>query len=156
MKTINQEDFTNSLFALFKETFEGANTAFGTMYLDADANFFSTLEKISAETASHSIKSGNTTIAAHCEHTRFYLELLNNYLNESYKMSDYKQSWAIKTVNKTEWTALKGKLHKAYQNVSDTFNEIEKWDEYKVTGAIGILTHTAYHLGAIRQIIKYI
>ena len=154
MKTINQEDFTGSLFALFRETFESVNTSFGTMYIDKETGFFATLETIDAENASRSISENSTTIAAHCEHTRFYLDFLNNYLKEDYKMADWKDSWNTKTVNEAEWTALRGQLHKIYQNVTDTFNEIETWNDFKISGALGILAHSAYHLGAIRQIAK--
>lgn len=156
MKTINQEDFTRPLLAVFKETFEGSATGLDNIFLDRDIGFFSTLEEIDTETASRLIQDEGTTIAAHCEHARFYLEFLNNYLSENYRMDDWKQSWAIKTVSEAEWISLKGQLHKAYQNVSDTFDEIEEWNEHKVSGAMGILSHTAYHLGAIRQIIKYV
>jgi len=156
MKTINQEDFTKSLFALFKETFESTNTAFGTMYLDQNTGLFATLEKVDAETASRFVSEASPTIAAHCEHVRFYLDFLNNYLKEDFKMADWKDSWNVKTVNETEWTALCGQLHKAYQNVTDTFEEIETWNDFKISGAMGILAHTAYHLSAIRQILKVV
>lgn len=154
MKTINQEDFTKSLFALFKETFESTNTAFGTMYLDQNTGFFATLETIDADLASRGAAEGQATIAAHCEHTRFYLEFLNNYLKEDFKMADWKDSWSVKTVTDAEWTALCGQLHKTYQMVSDTFEEIETWNDFKISGAMGILAHTAYHLSAIRQLMK--
>jgi hypothetical protein len=156
MKTINQADFTQSLFALLKETFEGTNTAFGTMYLDQGTGLFATLEKIDAARASRSVSPESTTIAAHCEHIRFYLEFLSNYMSENYKMADWKESWSVKTVNEAEWTALCGQLQKAYQMVTDTFNEIETWNDFKISGALGILSHTAYHLSAIRQIMKSI
>jgi hypothetical protein len=156
MKTINQEDFTSSLFALLKETFEGTNTTFGTIYIDQNTGFFTTLEAVSAETASRSISEGSTTVAAHCEHTRFYLEFLGNYMNENFTMVDWKDSWNIKIVNDAEWTALRGQLHKAYQNVTDTFKEVETWNDFKISSALGILAHTAYHLSAIRQILKVV
>ncbi len=156
MKTINQDDFTHSLFALFKETFEGTNTAFGTMYLDQGTGFFDTIEKVDAEKASRSVREGTTTIAAHCEHVRFYLEFLSNYMSENFKMADWKDSWKIKTVDEAEWTALRGQLHKSYQIVTDTFNDIETWNDFKISGALGILAHTAYHLSAIRQILKFL
>ena len=152
MKTINQEDFTKSLSALLKETFEGTSTAFGTMYLNEGTGLFATIENISAETASHS--NGNTTIAAHCEHTRFYLEFLTDYLNENFKMVDWKDSWNVKTVNEKEWNALRGQMQKAYQKVSDMIDEVETWNDFKISGALGILAHTAYHLSAIRQLAK--
>ena len=146
----------HSLFALLKETFEGTNTAFGTMYLDAGTGFFDTIDKIDFEQASRSVREGSTTIAAHCEHVRFYLEFLSNYMNEKFLMADWKDSWKTKTVNETEWTALRGQLQKAYQVVTDTFNEVETWNDFKISGALGILAHTAYHLSAIRQILKFI
>jgi len=154
MKTINQNDFTSSLFALLKETFEGTSTAFGTMYLDQGTGFFDTIETVDAEKASRSVREGSPTIAAHCEHVRFYLEFLGNYMNEKFTMVDWKDSWKIKTVTESEWTALRGQLHKTYQMVTDTFNEVETWNDFKITGALGILAHTAYHLSAIRQILK--
>jgi hypothetical protein len=153
MKTINQEDFTKSLSALLKETFESTNTAFGTMYLDQGTGLFATLEKIDAEKASRAA-DGSPTIAAHCEHLRFYLDFLNNYLKEDFKMADWKDSWLVKTVTEAEWTALCGQLQKTYQNVTDTFDEIETWTDFKISGAMGILAHTAYHLSAIRQMMK--
>ena len=63
MKTINQEDFTKSLFALFKETFESTNTAFGTMYLDQNTGFFATLEQVDAEKASRAVSDGTPPAA---------------------------------------------------------------------------------------------
>jgi hypothetical protein len=156
MKTINQDDFTNSLFALLKETFEGTNTAFGTMYLDQGTGFFDTIETVDAEKASRGVADGATTIAAHCEHVRFYLEFLSNYMSEKFTMVDWKDSWRVKTVTESEWTALRGQLHKTYQLVTDTFTEVETWNDFKITGALGILAHTAYHLSAIRQILKII
>lgn len=156
MKTINQDDFTSSLSALLKETFEGTSTEFGTMYIYNGTSIFQTLEKIDAEKASRSVSENSTTIAAHCEHTRFYLEFLCNYLSEKYLVSDWKESWNIKTVNEEEWTALCGSLQKAYQIVIDTFAEVETWNTHKISGAMGILMHTAYHLSAIRQISKEI
>jgi hypothetical protein len=156
MKTINQDDFTSSLFALLKETFEGTNTAFGTMYLDAGTGFFDTIDTVDAEKASRALSAESTTIAAHCEHVRFYLEFLSNYMNENFTMVDWKDSWKTKTVSDAEWTALRGQLHKTYQRVTDTFNDVETWNDFKISSALGILAHTAYHLSAIRQILKVI
>jgi len=156
MKTINQEDFTHSLFALLTETFEGTNTAFGTMYLDQGTGFFDTIDQIDAEKASRAVSDGGTTIAGHCEHVRFYLEFLSNYMSEKFTMVDWKDSWKVKTVSETEWTALRGQLQKTYQLVTDTFNEVETWNDFKISGALGILAHTAYHLSAIRQLAKMV
>jgi hypothetical protein len=152
MKTISQADFTNSLFSLLRETFEGAETDYGTMYLDKETSLFSTLDGVDAERASTS--AGGPTIAAHCEHLRFYIEFLNNYLQENFEIVDWKVSWRTSRVDEAEWQALRGRLHKSYQTTIDTFREIDSWNDHKITGALGILTHTAYHLSAIRQIVR--
>ncbi len=154
MKTINQNDFLYSMLALIKETFEGTETDFGTMYLDKETSLFATLDKVDSETASRSLTEDGTTIAAHCEHLRFYIDFLNNYLNEKFEIVDWKESWKTRTVSKKDWSTLRGKLHKAYQAVIDTFNDVETWNDHKISGALGILAHTAYHLSAIRQILK--
>ena len=154
MKTINQADFTHSLFALLKETFEGTSTAFGTMYLDQGTGFFDTIEAVDAAKASRSVADGAPTIAAHCEHVRFYLEFLSNYMSEKFTMVNWQESWRVKTVTEAEWQSLRGQLQKTYQQVTDTFNEVETWNDFKISGALGILAHTAYHLSAIRQILK--
>lgn len=154
MKTISQADFTNSLFSLLRETFEGAETDFGTMYLDKETSLFATLEGIDAERASATPKAGGPTIAAHCEHLRFYIEFLNSYLRENFEIVDWKDSWRTSSVDEQEWRTLCGRLHKSYQTAIDTFGEIESWNDHKITGALGILTHTAYHLSAIRQIVR--
>lgn len=156
MPTINQTDFLKSMLALVKETFEGTATEYGTMYLDRETSLFSTLEGVDAETASRTVPGSGVTIAAHCEHLRFYIDFFNNYLKERFEIVDWKESWGTTKVTKKEWNALRGKLHKAYQTVIDTFDEVETWNDHKISGALGILTHTAYHLSAIRQIERFI
>ncbi len=152
MKTINQTDFTQALSILFRETFEGMLTPEELVYLDRDAGIFMTLGKIDAAQASTEINS--STIAAHSEHARFYLELLDNYLNEDLRIIDFKQSWRIKTVGEDEWDALRENMSKIYRKVGETFGKNEEWALDTITVAMGIVAHTAYHLGAIRQMAK--
>ena len=112
MKTINQDDFTDALLVLFKESFEGLTAREGNVFLDGSVGFFTTLGKIDARQASKEIN--NNTVAAHSEHARFYLELLNNYLNKDYRVVDFKQSWNIKTVSEDEWESLRENLAEIY------------------------------------------
>lgn len=152
MKTIQQEDFTQSLYILFKEAFEGMQGEVGNIFLDRHVGIFSTLGSIEYDKASMEI--GNTTIAAQCEHVRFYLELMNNFLRNNFRIMDYNQSWKIKTVDEDDWDDLRQNLAKMYQTVCDTFKESDEWNLDTITIAMGMLTHTAYHLGAIRQLAK--
>lgn len=152
MKTINQADFTTALSILFKETFEGMPTAEEQVYLAHDAGIFATLGKISAEQAS--TETDSTTIAAHGEHARFYIELLDNYLNRDMRVVDFKKSWRVSNVSENEWDDLRGNLSKVYRKTSETFEKNDVWGLDTITVAMGILAHTAYHLGAIRQMAK--
>ncbi len=152
MKTINQTDFTTALSILFKETFEGMLTAEEQVYLAHDTGIFATLGKLSAEQASTEINS--TTIAAHGEHARFYIELLNNYLNRDMRVVDFKQSWRVSKVSEDEWDDLRENLSKTYRKTSETLEKNDVWGLDTITVAMGIVAHTAYHLGAIRQMAK--
>lgn len=152
MKTINLDDFTQGLSILFKETFEGMPTSEEQVYLARDAGIFATLGAIDAARASAEINSN--TIAAHSEHARFYLELLDNYLNKDFRVLDFKQSWRIKFVTEDEWDALRENMSKIYRKVSETFGKNDEWALDTITVAMGIVAHTAYHLGAIRQLAK--
>lgn len=152
MKTINQTDFTQSLAVLLKESFEGMASADEQIFLDFDAGIFSTLGKLRAEQASAEFNAA--TIAAHAEHARFYIELLDNYLNKDFRILDFKQSWRVRVVSEDEWDALRENISKIYRKVTETLQKNDDWTLDSITVAIGIVAHTAYHLGAIRQLAK--
>lgn len=152
MKTINQEDFTTALSILFRETFEGMPTTEEQVFLAPDTGIFATLAGLSAAQASTEING--VTIAAHSEHTRFYIELLDNYLNRDMRVIDFQLSWKITTVTEDEWDDLREKMAKLYGKTTETLAQNDVWGLDTITVAMGIVAHTAYHLGAIRQMIK--
>lgn len=152
MKTINKEDFTTALSILFRETFEGMPTKEEQVYLAHDTGIFATLGAIDADKASTEINGA--TIAAHSEHARFYIELLDNYINREMRVVDFKQSWQVAAVSENEWDDLRDNLSKIYHKTSETLAKNEEWGLDSITVAMGIISHTAYHLGAIRQLAK--
>lgn len=149
---INKDDFVKSLAYLFLETFEGSPEGQGSAYLDRGIGIFSTLEGLSAEDVSHEI--GDTTIAAHTEHLKFYLDRLCEFMTGRTERVNWEDSWLIETVSDTEWNALREGVRKSYEGVLKCFAAIEEWNEMKTGMAMGMLAHTAYHLGAIRQLAK--
>jgi len=153
MKTINQEDFINNLLALLKETFEGSSPQVSA-YLDRGVGVLNTIEKLSATDASRSIEENGATIAAHTEHARFYLVALLEFMNGRTEKVNWDESWLVKTVDETEWKLLKENVRRDYEIVVETFQQVEDWDDDKIGDAMAIVVHTAYHLGAIRQIAK--
>jgi hypothetical protein len=142
--------FKKALFVCLDETF---STVHG-IYLDKGTTLFETLEGVSAEEASRAISSNSATIAAQVEHVRFYLDVLNNYMCTGVdKQNDWREIWdTVREVTPEQWEDIKRRLKQSHEAVMTTLNSFEKWDgKYDIAGGLSILTHTAYHLGGIRQ-----
>ncbi|HEV3471482.1 MAG TPA: DinB family protein [Pyrinomonadaceae bacterium] len=154
MKTLNLEDFTGSFFQLLKESFEGPPADRGSAYLDKGAGLFQTLDALTAEAASARPRGGGPSVAAHCEHARFYVLALQDLMRGATGKIDWAQSWAVQAVSAAEWDGLKGELRRAYAALAEHLRSLETWGDEEVGDAMAILVHTAYHLGAIRQIVK--
>jgi hypothetical protein len=149
---IATDAFLKSILYLLRETFEGSPEGQGSAYLDRGVGFFATLGALSAAQVSREF--GGTTVAAQTEHAKFYLDRLCEFMTGRTEKVNWEQSWLIETVNETEWDALRGSVRKSYEGVLQCFAQIEDWDEDRVGEAIAMIAHTAYHLGAIRQIAK--
>lgn len=154
MGTIAEEDFTENLFTLLKETFEGPPPKTASAFLDQGCGLFQTVGQLTAEEASRPAKPGGTTVAAHCAHMRFYLDVLHRYMQGPIEPADWKQSWLVQTVTPEEWESLKQELRGAYDVVNGTLHSAERWGERNIGSAMAIIAHTAYHLGAVRQLVR--
>ena len=150
--TIKKDDFLIEILFILRETFEGSPEGQGSAYLDRGGGVFATLKTLSAEDVSTEI--AGMTIAAHTEHAKFYLDRLCEFMKGGTEKVNWEDSWLIETVNETEWNYLRIAVRKSYENTLLTFAEIEDWNEETLGEAIGIVAHTAYHLGAIRQMMK--
>jgi hypothetical protein len=142
--------FTQPLFELFDETFENAHGA----YLDNGNSLFETLEPVTAEQASRAASDQVATLAAQVKHVSFCLTFYQNYiLNKGVGRIDWGEIWrTTKQVTPDEWAMLKRELKEAHQSVLATLKNLDDWGgEHSIEGAMGILAHTAYHLGEIRQ-----
>jgi hypothetical protein len=153
MKTIAQEYVTNSLFQLLKETFEGPPADTGSAFLDKGAGLFQTLDGLSADEASAPARPGGTTVAAQCEHARFYVVALLAFMRGATEKVDWTQSWLVSTVTPDEWEGVKTGLRQAYEDLTGYLRSVEDWGDDEVGDGMAILAHTAYHLGAIRQLL---
>lgn len=150
--SIAKDDFLKDVLIILRETFEGSPEGQPSAYLDRGIGLIKTLDSLSAEQVSKNI--GETTIAAQTEHAKFYLDRLCEFMTGRTESVNWEQSWLIETVNETEWNALREAVRKSYENVLRTIAGIENWDGSNVGEPIAIIAHTAYHLGAIRQLAK--
>ena len=149
---IEKDYFVKSLGYLLHETFEGSPEGQGSAYLDRGVGIFDTLEKLSAEQVSRPVNG--TTVAAQTEHAKFYLDRLCEFIGGRSERVNWEDSWLIEDVSGEEWEALRGSVRRSYENTLRCFAENQDWSEDNVGMAMGMLAHTAYHLGAIRQIAK--
>jgi len=146
--------FVEAVAFLLRETFSGSPEGQASAYLDRGIGFFSTLNAVSAADASRGFHG--TTIAAQTEHAKFYLDRLCEFLKGRTDRVNWEDSWLIETVNDKEWNALCETVKATYNHTLICLAEHGQWNESQIGMAIGMVTHTAYHLGAIRQLIKQI
>jgi hypothetical protein len=148
--SIQSTEFTKSVLALMTEAFESVKGYF----LDPKTTLFDTLAEINAAEASVPVGGRCATIAAQVTHVNFSLEVTERFLltgqNEQY---DWGEIWrTVREVTPEEWTALQNRLRETYQRLRGLVETYEQWDaDGRVTEAINVIVHVAYHLGEIRQ-----
>lgn len=148
--TIATDNFRKGLVAVLTETFEKVEG----IYLDRGTSLFETLATITAEEASRPVSATCATLAAQVEHARFYLDILEQFVRgENPGTVDWKHIWnTVTAVTPEEWEASNARLRETYGRIVTMATTYEGWDsEDAIGGAIGMVAHTAYHLGEIRQ-----
>lgn len=147
---INREHFTQALYMLLDETFDQVHG----IYLDKGTSFFETLATISAEEASIPVGGHCATLAAQVKHTAFYLDVLEeNVRTQTFEPVDWGKIWReVTAVSPQEWQTIQDELRQSYNRIKQLIaNQAEWQNEREIGGAMGMIVHTAYHLGEIRQ-----
>lgn len=150
MTTIASEHFKQALLAVLDEVFDNVHGFF----LDQGTSFFETLATISAEQASVPVGGRCATLAAQVEHVAFYLDVVVRMIRYGeYLRVDWGEIWrTVGAVTPAEWEAIQNRLRASYTNVQELIHATTEWPtEREVGGAIGLIAHTAYHLGEVRQ-----
>jgi hypothetical protein len=110
---------------------------------------------LSAEQASRDF--AGASIASHVEHVRWAIELANGFFRGDDARPSWSESWSVKNVDDTRWEALRAGLESAATELMGHLGSKQSWEEaLSVTGALASFGHTAYHLGAIRQLRKQV
>lgn len=119
-----------------------------------DPGLLQSLDKLSAEQASAVPSSGGASIAAHVDHLRYGLELLNRWSKgeNPFGDADYSASWKRIVVSDAEWAARRDELRTQARAWRDAIQTPRDLNDFELTGVVGSIVHLAYHLGAIRQI----
>ena len=147
------DDVSQSLATLFSELVEGAPTTGAYMLNAGDAGLLRSLDSLSAAAASALTPTGSS-IAAHVDHLRYGLSLMNRWSagENPFGDADWSASWKRTTVSDEEWQRLRSELRAEAARWLDALRTPREVREIELNGMIGSIAHLAYHLGAIRQI----
>ena len=147
------EELIDQVEELLRETFEGARPGEGTQYLDHDSGIIPTVRKLSAEEASQH-REGRPSIASHLRHMEFHLRVSHEWIAGDQSRRDWKASFLPQQVTPAEWQALVEQIQQTRQDFLRVLRGLPA-DRLVAEGAgMGAIAHLAYHLGAIRQLLR--
>jgi hypothetical protein len=142
----------SSLTTLLSELADGPKSG-GFVLNRGDVGLLRSLAALSAADASRS-ENGGATIAAHADHLRYGISLMNRWAagENPWNGADWSESWRISTINDAEWADIRGRLGDEAHRWLSAVGTPREVNELELNGMIGSIAHLAYHLGAIRQI----
>lgn len=151
---------------VLKEAVEGGAPGQGTAFLDGTASdgsgnhgLVATLRGLSAAQASDKAPLGLSAAAAHAAHLAYHLEVVVRWENGERGPFDWKGSFQPGVVDETAWKQLQERVQSAYGGLVELTHRDTDWDDQEkdaAGGVAGALAHVAYHLGAIRQLVKLV
>lgn len=141
----------------YRELLEGVPTGQPSWVTSGgpEGGAYGTIAGLSAEQASRQVNG--TTLAAHVEHLRWAMQLVNDYYDGQEAPPDWSESWNVTTVDEGAWRALRNALRTTGDRLLAHLAKPVEWDQEM--GRMAMLAsygHTAYHLGAIRQLAKQV
>lgn len=112
------------------------------------------LQQLPADAASAQAFGEATTVAQQADHIRFALGVARARLQGQNLRPDWKESWQKTRVNAQEWADLQQALKDEYQQFHALILSRNDWNEAELSSIITQIAHTAYHAGAVRQLVK--
>jgi hypothetical protein len=146
-------DFRSNTLELFDEMLDCPTETPSTRFVDRGSGFLNTLAALTAAQASAVAVPEATSIVAHSEHTRFYMQMLLEFMAGRTERVEWSASWQLPTVDDATWLALQTQLRAQADAVRLVLQNSPLTDDM-IGGTLNILCHTSYHLGAIRQMLK--
>jgi len=151
---MNTTDITSTLETLYSELIDGAPTTGAYMLNRGDPGLLASLDKLSATDASKT-NDGGASIAAHVDHLRYGLSLMNRWgagEKDPWADADWTASWRRTVVSDKEWKQLRADLRDETHRWLKSLGTSRPMNDVELNIFVGNVAHVAYHLGAIRQI----
>jgi DinB family protein len=148
--------FARLLPSIFRELVLGSPDPKARTYVlnQGDPGLLASLDKLSAAAAS-ATPGGGSSVAAHVDHLRYGLSLLNRWANGSpppWPDMDWTASWRRNVVSDAGWRTLRDELRREAARWEEALVSHPDVSEVEAGWMAGSVAHLAYHLGAIRQI----
>jgi hypothetical protein len=154
--TTTDSIFQRALSNMLAEIFDGPPGEEAYLLNPGDPGLLRQLDAIGASAASTRPTSGKPPIAAHVDHLRFGFGLLNRWAAgeaNPWAGADFDASWQRTTVTEDQWRTLRDGLRHEADRWRNVVAARTSWDSQSAAAALSTAAHTAYHLGAIRQIL---
>ena len=150
---MNTSDLGNTLPTLFAELIDGASQPEAYMLNRSDPGLLRSLDKLSATAASAPTPHGSS-IAAHVEHLRYGLSLMNRWAagENPFDNADWTASWRKTRVYAAQWKQLREEFAEEAHRWLQSLKNPREIDQSELNSVVGSVAHLAYHVGAIRQI----
>ena len=153
---MNTEPITQLLHALLRELVHGSPDPGARTYVlnQGDAGLLASLDRLSAAAAS-APHDGGGSIAAHTDHLRYGLSLLNRWASGDpppWPDTDWTASWRKTVASEAEWRELRDELRREADAWAVALRTPRDVTDVQAGWMMGSVAHLAYHLGAIRQI----
>jgi hypothetical protein len=148
--------FLRAVSNMLTEIFDGPPGQEAYVLNPGDPGLLRQLDSIEASAASKRPMPGKTTIAAHVDHVYFGLSILNRWAAgeaNPWAGADWNASWQHTTVTDGEWRNLRLGLRQDAEKWRKVVDSRTNWDNMAAAAALSTAAHTAYHFGAIRQIL---
>ena len=141
---------------LFRELVHGSPDPGARTYVlnQGDGGLLASLDRLSAAAAS-ATAGGGASIAAHVDHLRYGLSLLNRWadgVSPPWPDMDWTASWRRTVVSDAGWRTLRDELRREATRWAEALGTPRDVSEVEAGWMTGSVAHLAYHLGAIRQI----
>ena len=150
---MHTRDLGNTLPTLLAELVEGAPLDGAYMTNRGDPGLLRSLDKLSA-TAASKLTGNGSSIAAHVDHLRYGLSLMNRWAagENPFDDADWSASWRKTRVSAAEWKELRDKFADEARRWLEVLRKPREINESDLNSVVGSVAHLAYHVGAIRQI----
>ena len=133
------------LARLFSELADGAATSGAFILNTGDIGLLRSLDKISAADASRSVNDG-ATIAAHAQHLRYGLSLMNRWAREGgnpFANAKWDEAWQVSAVDDPGWKEIRTGLGDEAHRWLEALETPRDVSDVELAGVAGSVAHLA-------------